>query len=128
MGYQSLRLPLVNANRVAIGIVDHRHVTRRAFHRLHAELYVVLFQMRNGVVKIFDFERDHAAIGIGREHSGSAADGQRIRAEFVFDPLAFENRRRFQAQHVLVKFPCPRHVGDGVATERNFGDFEHTIT
>ena len=44
--------------------------------------------MRDGVIQIFDFKCDHAAVGIRREHSRRAADGQRIRAEFVFDPYA----------------------------------------
>lgn len=115
----------MDANAVAVGVKNHRHAAGRTFHRFQAKLDVVLFQMRDGVVEIFDFERGHAAVGVGREHSRRAADGQRIRAEFVFDPLAFEDGRRFQTQHAFVKFTRPLDVRDGVTTKCEFDDFEH---
>ena len=49
--------------------------------------------------------------------------------DVVFGPLhpagfAVGHGRR-QAEHAFIKLPRPRHVGDGVATERDFGDLEH---
>ena len=125
----SLRLPFVDANRVAIRIGNHRHAADGRGHWFDAELYVVDAQMGYGVVEVLHLQRHGAAVRAGLE-GGRATQRQGIRAEFVFDPLAvfrIYDGRGLQAEHAFVKLPRPRHVGDGVATEGDFGDFEHEI-
>ena len=121
-------VPFVNANSVAVRVENHRHAANGRGHRLHAELHVLVAQLFYGCVEILDFERSGAAVGTRLEHSGCAADGQRIRAEFVFDPLAVSGIRDgcgFQVQHALVKITRAFHVRDGVTTKCEFDDFEH---
>ena len=84
----------------------------------------MLFQLRDGGVEVLDLQRGGAAVGAGFE-TGRAADGERIRAEFVLDPFALENARGFQAEHAFVEFSRPRNVGDSVTTKGQFDDFEH---
>src|SRR5258706_6269434 len=77
------RIPLVNANGVTIRIENHGHATHGRGHRFDPELYLVRFQMSDGLVKVFHFQRGAAAVG-ARFPAGSGADGERVRAEFVF--------------------------------------------
>ena len=124
----SFRVAFVNANSVAVEIENHCHATRGTIHRLNAEFHVVLFQLRNSFVEIFHLERGGATVGTRLEHSGRATDGQRIRAEFIFDPLAVTGIRDscgFQVQHALVKITRAFHVRDGVTTKSEFENFEH---
>ena len=76
-------------------------------------------------------ETDAAAVRARMPIGRATAERKRARADFVFRPLhaaGFADRhRRLQTENFFVKFPCPGHVGDRVATESDFGDFEHKL-
>ena len=55
----------MDANRVAVGIEDHGQAAYRRRHGFHAELHVVRVKVRNGGVKILDFQCGGAAVGAG---------------------------------------------------------------
>jgi len=127
MPKELFRIPFVDANGVAVGIVNHRHVADGRGHRLDAKFHVVLFQLRHRVVEVFHFQSHGAAVR-ARLEAVRGAEREAVRAEFIFRPLAelcINDLGGFEAEDVLVKFPRAHHVGDGVATKRNFGDFEH---
>jgi hypothetical protein len=120
----------MNANGVAVRVENHRHAARRTIHRLHAEFYLAVAQLFYRRVEVLDFQRGAAAVGTRLEHSGRTADGQRIRAEFVFDPLVVFGIRDgcgFQVQHAFVKRAGAFHVGDGVTTKCQFDDLHDSI-
>jgi hypothetical protein len=51
-----------------------------------------------------------------------------MRPKFIFHPSGVReigDGGGFQAQRAFVKLAGARHVGDGVTTKRDFGDFEH---
>lgn len=124
---QSLCLPFVDANAVAVGVKYHGHVADGRGRRLHAEFHVVRAEMGHGGVEVPDFQRDAAAVRAGLEARGGA-EGQGVRPQFIFNPLAMfgiVGCGGLEPQRALIKFPRARHVGDGVTTEGNFGGVEH---
>src|SRR2546430_7918852 len=71
----------VNANGVAIRIENHRRAANGRLDRFDAELHVLFFQMRDGVVEVLDFERGGATVGTWFK-CWSRADRECVRAEF----------------------------------------------
>ena len=64
----------MNANAIAIGIKDHRHSTNRGGEWFDAKLDIVLLQMSDGSIEVFDFERGTTAVRI-RLKSRCATEG-----------------------------------------------------
>jgi hypothetical protein len=127
-----LRFPLMDADRVAVGIGNHRHLAGGRGKWFHFEFHAIRFQMRDGLVEIFHFQADGAAVTAWMPVGRTRADGERAGGDVVFRPLHpagfADGHGGLQAQHAFVKVSRPRHVGDGVATECDFGDFEHNQT
>src|SRR5205823_1894515 len=117
----------VNANGVAIRIENHRHAANGRLDRFDAELHVLFFQMRDGVVEVLDLERSGATVRTWLKY-GRRSDGECIGAEFVFRPLAvlgLIDGRGIQSENALVKRAGARHVRHGVTTKGEFNNFEH---
>src|ERR1035437_194899 len=70
----SLRLPLVNANGVAIGVVNHRHVADGRGHRFDAELHVVRAQMREASSKFSTSIATEQPSGLGLKAGNEPSD------------------------------------------------------
>ena len=123
-------MPLVDANRVAVRIEDEGHAADGRGERLHLERDARRLEVRDGRVEVLDFQADGAAVRARMPVRRAGPDGERAAGDVVFRPLHpagfADEHRGLQAEHVLVKFPRPRHVGDGVTGEGDFGDFEHS--
>ena len=119
----------VDANRVAVRVVNERHPADRRWERLHLELHVVCLQVRDGCVEILDFKPDETTLLCGLPAGRARADGERAAGDVVFRPLHSagfaDDVSGLQAEHAFIKLPRPRHVGDGVTGECDFGDFNH---
>ena len=119
----------MNANQVALGVENERHLADGSGHRLHLEFHIVRAQMRDGVVKVFHFEADGAAVRAQRPIRRAATERERAAGDVIFRPLHpagfAENYCGFQSEHAFVELARPRHVLDWITTERDFSDFEH---
>src|SRR5204862_7722669 len=73
----------VNANGVAIRIENHRHAANGRLDRFEAELLVLFFQMRDGVVEVLDLERRCATLRTWLKF-GRSADSECIGDEFMY--------------------------------------------
>ena len=128
----SRRVAFVDANRIAVRIVDERHAADGRWEWFHVKLHAVCLQVRDGGVEILDFKADGAAFGGGLPTGLAGAEAKRAISDLVFRPLhpaGFAmSHGRCQAQHAFVKLPRPRHIGDGVTTERDFADTNHGVS
>ena len=119
----------MDADQIAFGVKNESHPANWRHYRLDLEFHFVHAQMRDGFVKVFNFQSDGAAVRARRPIRRTAAERKRAAGDVIFrpsHPAGFaENHRGFQAEHAFVKFPRPRHVLDWITTERDFGDFEH---
>src|SRR5476649_2802158 len=69
--------PLVDANQIALGVEDESHLADGRGHRLDLKFHAVRAQVRDGFVKIFDFEADGAAVWSRRPIRRAAAERKR---------------------------------------------------
>src|SRR5213594_1896799 len=125
---RSVGVPFVDANRVPVGIKDHRHAADWRWERLHSELNFLRTKMRDRCVEVFNFKRGAAAVRTWFP-AWCGADRQRIRSEFVFDPFPIRrigDGRWLESEHAFIESACPRHVRDRVTAESKFNDFDHS--
>src|SRR5437762_4813711 len=116
------RVALVNADGIAVRVENHRHAADTSLDRFDAEFHTLRAQVLESLVKVFHFQGGSTAVRIGLE-CRRRTDGQRIRAKFVFGPLAvfgIIDGRGCQSKHSFVERPSALHVRDGVATKGEF--------
>jgi len=81
-------------------------------------------QVLDGGVEVLDLQRDGCAVR-ARIPTRRRADAERVRSDFIFDPLRIRGGRGLQPEHPFVEGPGAGKVGDGVGREGDFGGFDH---
>jgi len=117
----------MDANSIAIGIEDHGHAANGRGHWLHAKFHVARAEVRDGGVKIGNFQRGGTAVG-ARVPAGRRADGQCVGTELVLHPLAARHVADggwLQTKDAFIKCARSGHVRYGIAAECDFSNFEH---
>ncbi len=120
----------VNADGVSIGIRDQGHVTDGRLHGLQVDVNSLLPKPRHGGIKVFHFKSNAAAIGTGLPFLAHIGNGKGVGSDFILDPvftLMVEDCSGGEIQRVFIKVPSPSHIGDGIAGEREFDDFKHSV-
>src|ERR1043166_8181700 len=120
------RFSLVDADRIAVGVGDERHVADGRVLRLPDEFHAALLQAVDGGVKVVHFQTGTAAVGRRFPVVGEIRDRERARTDVILDPrfvLVAPSPAFLQAERFGVKLARAFHVGDRIGGEGDFDDF-----
>src|ERR1043165_7309582 len=102
----------MNDDFVSVRVLHDRHPTNWTFDSLRGETNVLFLQALDGPFEVLDLYRDARPISGRFPLVPHAADSDRGRTQFVFNPDAFGILTRdFQPKRSLVKSASTLHVG-----------------
>lgn len=114
----------MNAEFVAVGVLDNRCPAAGQRDRFKGELHVVMPEMLDGLVKVFHFQRKMRTIARWLQER-FLSNGERVRADLVLDPESIgdsEKSRGSESQNTFIEGACTRQIRGWIDDKSKFDD------